>query len=194
MLRSPVSKNGVPEGWVLEKKPKHPKIQCEGTTFSGDRCRNNALPNSAYCRLHDSTFAQREKKLCNGISKSGKRCRAYAEDKSDYCYHHQFQENGIPEGWLYDGPTCIFTDKEGNVCGEPIGRMVSEYRGELYCREHYWKIKRQEEKSEREARYEAQEHEDITITLPHDILEKPLGVLLKEISEQFPHTRGGWTD
>lgn len=59
--------------------------RCEAITRKGTRCKNEAVYNSKYCRVHqaNSPFVQR----CKAKNKNGSRCSRAAKS-SGYCKQH----------------------------------------------------------------------------------------------------------
>jgi diacylglycerol O-acyltransferase / wax synthase len=76
--------------------------RCRGLTKRGEQCKNRAVPESQYCRIHQSRKNLKSKAeesiradhlksafRCKGRTKTGKPCRNRPPAGSDYCRIHQ---------------------------------------------------------------------------------------------------------
>ena len=62
-----------------------PTKRCEATTKKGTRCKNKAVGNTKYCKVHQTK--SQSVKQCKAITKSGERCSRAAKT-SGYCTQH----------------------------------------------------------------------------------------------------------
>ncbi|MBQ7057164.1 MAG: hypothetical protein IJM84_04375 [Bacteroidaceae bacterium] len=62
-----------------------PSKRCEATTKQGTRCKNQALNNSKYCRLHQGKAANAEQ--CKAKTRNGTQCTRKAKN-AGYCTQH----------------------------------------------------------------------------------------------------------
>lgn len=66
--------------------------RCEAITKKGTRCKNKAVANSRFCRVHQAQNPNVQK--CKAITKSGTRC-SRAATKAGYCtQHYKMRQEG----------------------------------------------------------------------------------------------------
>jgi endonuclease G len=125
--------------------------QCQGTTQSGNRCRNMTRNPNGYCHLHQSqsgaagninvTTTPQEQQAgataqCKGITQSGNRCRNMTRNPNGYCHVHGSQASGSGSGNSVMPTTqpsapmvqCSGITQSGNRCK----RMTRNPNGRCY--------------------------------------------------------------